>query len=90
MAIITEICGYDSNDMPFCRYDFVKVITTDQAHENDSESKFCSRGAYGQVIDTFYNDRRFVLVQFTIIGENGVTRIDVGLLCDNLRIINDE
>ena len=89
MSVVTETCGYNSKNTPFCRYDFVKVIKTDQAHKNNQESKFCWAGSYGQIVDKFYNNSRFVLVQFTVIEEENVRRIDVGLLCDNLQIIND-
>ena len=84
---VMEICGHNSDDTLFCLKDYVEVVTTDPAHENEEELEFCQRGTYGQIVGDFYNNARFVLVQFIVIKRNDVEIINVGLLCDNLIVV---
>jgi len=87
-AIMMGTCGRSSRNTLFCYHDFVKVMTTDPAHENDKDLSFCRYGAYGRVVGDFCDNTRFVSVQFVVMSKDDVEIIDVGLLCDNLKVIN--
>jgi len=87
---VIEVCGHSSKNTPFYFDDYVKVIATDPAHKNDKDLEFCWEGSYGQVSGDFYKTTRFVQVRFVVITIDDIKIIDVGLLCDNLKIIQEE